>query len=168
MHGVARTVSFLSKNPPILAAGQLLAAILNLICMCKCATKYCRNEARKGRFCYKCEHANRKEANPYKYWFGVLRRNARRRGKPFALTFDYWVQWCDFTGYLALKGRRRMDATIDCKINALGYADGNIQPLTNSDNSFKGTKSVQWNYITHQWEIIEQAPMMASADDLPF
>jgi hypothetical protein len=134
--------------------------------MAKCKTKYCRREA-KSRYCYRCEHAHKKERNPYRYWFGVLRRNAARRGKFFGLTFDYWVKWCDDTGYLAIKGRRRNEASVDCIKNELGYIDGNIRPLTVGDNASKGTKNVQWNYITKQWEVIIQAATVPT-DDLPF
>lgn len=135
--------------------------------MCKCSTPYCRREAKRGGRCWPCNRKREIDANPYRYWYQVLKDNAKRRRKPFALTFDYWVAWCDDNGYLALKGRSRFDATIDCKVAALGYVNGNIQPLAKSDNSVKGTKSMHWNYITNTWEIVEQtAP--PQADDLPF
>lgn len=117
-----------------------------------CATKHCRRKA-KGRTCYRCEHEARKVNSPYRYWFGVLRRNARRRGVFFGLTFDYWVKWCDDTGYLALKGITSNSASVDRIRNELGYIDGNIQILSVSNNSSKGSKRVTWNYITKEWEI---------------
>lgn len=137
--------------------------------MCKCSTKYCRNEAKRGGRCWPCNRRMRIEANPYRYWYQVVKDNAKRRKKPFTLTFGYWVKWCDEYGYLAMKGRSRFDATIDCIVNELGYADGNIQPLAKVDNCTKGVKDITWNYITHRWEMIERLPPTAAAgDDLPF
>lgn len=136
----------------------------------KCETKFCRRAAAKGRFCHRCEHANRKANNPYAYWLGVNRRNARRRGKNWEISLEYWVQWCDETGYLALKGRYKNDLSIDCKINELGYVDGNLKPLTVSDNAKKGVKRVVWNYVTRQWDVIPPPPLVPNytTDDLPF
>lgn len=133
----------------------------------KCATKYCRRTAKHGSLCYKCQHEQRKKNSPYRYWYGVLRRNARRRGKKFALTFEYWVTWCDDTGYLALKGRHKHALSVDCQINDLGYVDGNIRPLLLGENARKGTKRIEWNYITNQWDVLEQ-PATETTDDLPF
>lgn len=135
--------------------------------MAKCQTKYCRREAKK-RYCYRCEHAHRKEKNPYLYWFGVLRRNARRRGKFFGLTFEYWVQWCDETGYLGIKGKHKGDGSVDCIINELGYIDGNIRVLTVEANAEKGIKYVDYNTATGDWDLVTWNPSPPPADDLPF
>lgn len=134
----------------------------------RCETKHCRRTTKKGRFCYRCEHENRKANNPYVYWLGVLRRNAARRGKPFDLTLEYWVEWCDENGYLALKGRYKHCMSIDCKINELGYIDGNLKPLTVSDNARKGIKRVVWDYVTRQWYVAPPLVYNFTADDLPF
>lgn len=136
--------------------------------MCKkCKTKYCRREAKRSNFCFRCEHENRKKNNPYIYWLGVNRRNAKRRGKYWDISLEYWVEWCDDNGYLALKGRDKHSMSIDCVINELGYIDGNLAPLTVSDNSKKGTKQVEWDYIHNKWEIVYQ-PIINQSDDLPF
>lgn len=124
--------------------------------MKKCATKYCRREA-NSRFCYQCERDNKKRNNPYAYWLGVNRRNAKRRGKHWNISFEYWVRWCDETGYLVLKGRNKNSMSIDCVKWELGYVDGNLAPLTTGDNSRKGRKNVTWNYITQTWDIIDAA-----------
>lgn len=125
-----------------------------------CQTKYCRRES-KGKYCYRCEHAHKKERNPYRYWYGVNKRNANRRalkngnGKFWYITFEHYVWFCDTYGYLAIKGRRKNDASIDCIKNELGYVDGNIQPLTVGENSQKGTKTPQFNPVTRSWDIVE-------------
>jgi hypothetical protein len=140
-----------------------------ILFMAKCCAKYCRKEAKKGRFCYHHEHENRKQNNPYRYWFGVLRRNAARRGKHFALAFEYWVWWCDETGYLSIKGKHKGDASVDCIINELGYIDGNIRPLTVEDNAEKGVKYLDYNTATRSWDIITWTPSADPVpDDLPF
>jgi hypothetical protein len=136
--------------------------------MAKCQTKYCRTEAKRGRYCYRCEHQHRKEKAPYLYWFGVLRRNATRRKKYFALTFEYWVTWCDETGYLGIKGKHKGDGSVDCIINELGYIDGNIRVLTVQANAEKGVKYVDYNTATGDWDLVTWTPQPADGDELPF
>jgi hypothetical protein len=132
-----------------------------------CSTPYCQRKAKHNK-CYHCQTEAKKLKNPYRYWFGVLRRNARRRGVFFGLSFDYWVKWCDDTGYLALKGRSRDSASIDRIINELGYIDGNIQLLTVSNNSQKGAKKITWNYITHTWELQPAVTIYPNDEPNPF
>lgn len=127
--------------------------------MAKCKTKYCRNEAKRNNVCYKCERKRTIEANPYRYWWQVNKDNAKRRGKFWKISFKYWVQFCDETGYLAIKGRGKYDASLDCKINELGYIDGNLQPLTVSDNASKGVKRMVYNYITNEFQLTDISPM---------
>lgn len=140
----------------------------------KCATKYCRKQAGNGRYCYHHERENRKQKNPYRYWFGVYRRNANRRalaagnGKFWCVTYDYWVQYCDETGFLAIKGRHRGEASLDCIINELGYIDGNIRPLTVEDNAAKGVKYVDYNPVTGEYDIITWMPSTDQPTDQPF
>lgn len=141
----------------------------------QCKTAYCRRPAKSGTLCYRCEHERKKKNNPYRYWYGVNRRNARRRakkynnGKFWYVTFEYWVKFCDDTGYLTLKGRDKYAASIDCIENDLGYVDGNIRLLTVSDNAKKGTKKVFWNWITKTWELIVINPAFIDEPlDLPF
>src|ERR1043165_2111745 len=122
--------------------------------MVKCKTKYCRREEKRGGVCYKCERKRTIATNPYRYAYQTLKDNAKRRGKSFSLTFEYWVKWCDETGYLALKGWYGNDMTVDCEVNALGYADGNIKPLTRSDNSSKGIKKMVFNQVTRKFDLI--------------
>ena len=132
-----------------------------------CKTKYCRKPAKRAGLCYSCEKKQTIAANPYRYAYQTLKDNATRRGKRFTLTLEYWIKWCDETGYLAMKGRGADDATVDCIENELGYADGNIRPLTRSDNSSKGVKKVAYNHITGEFDIITQSPVQQE-QDLPF
>jgi len=124
-----------------------------------CQSRYCSRPS-KGKYCHRCQHERKKKSNPYRYWLGVLRRNARRRGHLFTLTLDYWVKWCDETGYLALKGRFKNNCSVDRIIPDLGYADGNIQMLTVGDNSSKGQKVPIWDYTNKKWEIVTITPQV--------
>lgn len=126
-----------------------------------CSVNYCtRKPAPKSRLCYRCQRKQKIERNPYRYWFGVNRRNANRRakkngtGKFWNVSFDHYVWICDTTGYLVLKGRKKNQASLDCIKDDLGYIDGNIRVITVGDNSKKGKKHVTWNWITKEWEIV--------------
>lgn len=135
--------------------------------MCKCKTKYCRNKAKRGGVCYKCERKRTIEANPYRYWWQVNKDNAKRRGKFWKISFEYWVQFCDETGYLSIKGRGKYDASIDCKKNELGYVDGNLQSLTVSDNASKGVKRITYDYETNTFNLTNISPIQ-KANEQPF
>lgn len=75
--------------------------------------------------------------NPLRAIFFTLRDNARRRGHVFKLSFLHFKQIITENGYLENKGRRKFSLTIDKKIDALGYIDGNIQVLPNIENVIK-------------------------------
>lgn len=98
-------------------------------CTCK--------KAPRGSLCTRHEHEMRKEKNPYQYWYGVLRRNAKRRGKVFTITLEYFIQFCIETGYIDKKGRKSGSMTIDRRIDELGYIEGNLQILEVGQNSRK-------------------------------
>jgi hypothetical protein len=112
-----------------------------------CKTKYCKNKTRKGRLiCSTCDKREWREKYPMKAAFQTLRHNATRRGKPFTITFEYFQKFCYETKYMAGKGRSKLSFTVDCIINKLGYIPGNIQKLTKSANSSKGTKTLVYDY----------------------
>lgn len=142
----------------------------------KCQTSYCRRTPPPGNSrCNRCRHEREKAANPYLYWFGVNKRNANRRalvagnGKFWYVTFEYWVQFCDETGYLAIKGRYKGDASLDCIINELGYIDGNLQVLTVSENSGKGVKYIDYNIETGEFQVVTwQGLKDLNTDENPF
>lgn len=78
-----------------------------------------------------------KQKNPEKYYFNILRTNAKRRRKEFILTIDEFIQFCKETGYLQNKGKRKESASIDRIDTNKGYSIDNIQVLSLSDNSIK-------------------------------
>lgn len=114
-----------------------------------CKVKFCSNGARKyknrsktgkvqfAKMCHKHLRQHQKENNPIRYWFDVLRQNARRRKIKFGLTIADFKEFCDETGYLKQKGKNPHSWTIDRKRPHLGYVKGNIQILTHAGNCRK-------------------------------
>ena len=102
----------------------------------RCLVIGCSKAARKGKakVCCKHEHELRKERDPYLYWYGVLRRNARRRRKVFTISLEYFTQFCKEHDYINSKGRKSKSKTIDRMIDELGYIEGNLQILENGQN----------------------------------
>jgi hypothetical protein len=78
--------------------------------------------------------------------YNALRDNAKRRHKEFTLTFSEFKEFCVKTNYMAGKGRQKLSYTIDRAKNWLGYTKDNIQCMTKSDNSSKGTRSFTLHY----------------------
>lgn len=97
-----------------------------------------QKHSKRDRFCHKHRKRFQKHHNPIVYTFGILKQNARRRGKPFGLTIAEFRDFCKETNYMELKGKFGKSASIDCKINKLGYVRNNIQALSLSENSRKG------------------------------
>ena len=103
-----------------------------------CVVSHCGKSTAKGYvICFKHKREKQKLENPSRYWFDVLRQNARRRQKEFSLTIEEFRKFCAETNYLELKGRSAGMYTIDRKDNKKGYEYGNLQILTVSQNSRK-------------------------------
>jgi hypothetical protein len=103
----------------------------------KCATKFCRKGAAPSRsFCHSCIIKARKEKDPIFYHYGVFRRNARRRGKEFSLSFEEYKEFVT-KHKVFVEGVKNSNMTIDRIDQDLGYFIGNIQVLTVSENSRK-------------------------------
>ena len=106
----------------------------------KCATPYCRNDARgkrPGSKCSTCQKRAWREANPMRYAYNTLRTNARRRGKVCTLTYEEFEQFAVEVGYLKKKGVKQTCYHIDRIDETGGYTRDNIQLLTNRDNVIK-------------------------------
>lgn len=99
-----------------------------------CKTKGCRGEERQAGYCWACVKKNYKERNPERYAFYVLKNNAKRRGKEFTITFDYFKRFAKKHEYMSKKGRTKTGLHIDRKKEHLGYIPGNLQVLENTDN----------------------------------
>lgn len=103
----------------------------------RCASRGCLNDARRGKYCPKCYSRMWRVNNPVGSAYSRLKDHARERGIHFALTRDYWVWWCNDTGYIDKRGVDGDAMTVDRIRDEVGYVDGNIQMLTKRNNSKK-------------------------------
>lgn len=127
---------------------------------CQCLVYGCTCIHGKGTpLCNKHKAERKKENNPLAYWFGVLRRNAKRRHKLFTITIEDFKEFCDETKYLELKGRNVGNMSIDRKIDELGYIPGNIQIMEHGANVRKKYTDY-WMRQEQQW----QEPPMPEED----
>jgi hypothetical protein len=102
--------------------------------------------------CAKCKHKRRKLNDPVGYTYDLIKANARRRGKAFEITLDYFRELCKATGYIENKGRRPESLSLD-RINPnFGYIEGNVRVITLSVNSSRA------------FDDVDHDPL----DDLPF
>lgn len=135
--------------------------------MTKCQTKYCRNKARpRGKVCPACYAKKWRACNPIKAAYLLLKSNAKRRHKPFNLSLEYFTKFCYETDYHIGKGKSKTSLTVDCKINELGYVEGNIQALPNTDNARKGCKRLEYDWRTR--EAFVRTERVYEIEDLPF
>jgi len=103
--------------------------------MGQCKIRGCtRSAGEKRRICHHHRTQAYKAKHPERYAFGVLRRNAKRRGVVFGLTFEDFKKFCQKTGYMNGKGKSSEGFHIDRIDETKGYFKGNIQVLTNSEN----------------------------------
>lgn len=103
-----------------------------------CQAHGCTNNKRKkDRFCRKHRHRYTKENNTVAYVYGILKSNAKRRGKVFTISLCYFRLWCSHTGYIEKRGKTGKSASIDRINPEKGYEVGNLQILSLSDNSRK-------------------------------
>lgn len=100
----------------------------------KCKTKNCRNVKSSGNYCHCCIKKRYKERNPERYAYSVMKNNARRRGKQFSISFEYFKQFCHKHEYIARKGILKTGLHIDRINENSGYIEGNLQVLTNTEN----------------------------------
>ena len=111
----------------------------------KCKNKNCRKPSAPNRsVCYCCAVKIYKEKNPIRYSFAVMKGNAKRRGKVFAISFEYFKQFVISSSYMAGKGITKTGLHIDRIIEELGYIEGNLQVLTNTQNVKK--------YLSYQYD----------------
>ena len=100
-----------------------------------CVTKFCRNDHAPGKhYCHKCRARKFKEDNPLRYKYDKVKQNARQRGHEFSISFEYFLQVIEGTGYAENSGRRAQDLQIDRKDVTKGYVEGNLRIITQQEN----------------------------------
>lgn len=103
-----------------------------------CQAHGCGNKrTERDNLCPKHRHRYNKENNPENYTYHLLKANARRRGHSCSLTLEEFKEFCKDTGYMDLKGRRPLSASIDRIDPNKGYEKGNIQIMSLRDNAVK-------------------------------
>lgn len=109
--------------------------------VCRCGA-IIRHKALK---CYACAKRQYRNKNPEKATYQTLRANAKRRGKPFKLTFEEFKAFAVEVGYMQKKGIEKKSYHIDRIDETKGYVPGNLQVLTNCENVKKYVHYVQTN-----------------------
>lgn len=122
--------------------------------MKKCDTKFCKHKT-KGKYCGTCRSRQSRAKNPERYAYNNLKSNAKRRKKYFDLTLPEFNEFCVPTKYMVGKGRTKNSLSIDCKINEVGYTKDNIRAITVSLNSRKGTKVLDYDYVTGTARVLD-------------
>ena len=110
----------------------------------RCPVIRCRKKPRNLRdhptSCQLCgSHAKEqwRLKNPMHAAYDNVRASARQRKIPFTLTFDHFRSVVEPTRYMDDKGHHRYSLHIDRIEEHLGYADGNIQVITCTENVSK-------------------------------
>jgi len=111
-----------------------------------CETRYCINPATKGKYCHTCSSRRYRKRNPIRYAYSNHRSNAKRRGKIFEISYEYYKAFCIETDFIAGKGRTRESYSLDCINPLLGYVEGNLQKLPVWLNSKKS------NRLEYDWQ----------------
>lgn len=85
--------------------------------------------------------------NPERAAFLTLRYNAKRRGVPFEISFEYFKAFAFKTKLLTSRGRNADSLTVDRIDSDIGYIEGNLAVLSLSDNGFKGYLEREIYYV---------------------
>jgi hypothetical protein len=133
-----------------------------------CAHYRCGKQISKSGLCSKHYLISWRLKNSMKYAFQTLKDNAKRRGKEFAISFEYFSEWAITHDYLIGKGRTSTSATVDRIIEDRGYIEGNLQRLENGQNV---QKNLQYRFGSNgkptDFHVITHRPAQENAD-VPF
>lgn len=127
-----------------------------------CKRRPARN--RRSR-CGPCLNKHWRAADPVRAAFNSLRASAKRRGKVFEITLEYFRGFCVKTEYLKGKGISAESYHVDRIDESLGYIEGNLQVLTNAANI---KKYLEYDYRTREAKVIKTGNGQPRGDDMPF
>jgi hypothetical protein len=106
-----------------------------------CIVVGCGNYAEKDKrrkkrnlLCGKHRYEQQVNRSPIKCAYRHLKSGAKRRGKLFTITYEYFEQWCKETNYIELKGRKAGYYTVDRINDTRGYEPGNLQIMEHNMN----------------------------------
>lgn len=102
----------------------------------------------KHHKCNTCTSRDKRQRNPMWYAYDTLKANCKRRKGAgwFELTFEEFSAFAIEMNYLVGKGITKTGFTIDRIDNEMGYFVGNIRIMTNSGNSRKARKVLNYEY----------------------
>lgn len=110
--------------------------------------------------------------NPIKYRYQSLKDNAKRDGKVFELTFEYFKQFAVKNDLLEKAETRGQSPSVDRIENELGYIRGNIQKLSVSVNARKGQRKAYLldskGYYVDPGDMYPQPIVEIDQGDCPF
>lgn len=134
----------------------------------RCTTEGCRRKPAPNRcLCNPCRSAKDKASDPVRYAYRVWKNNAKRRGKEFDITLEYFREFCYKTEYMTGKGRTKESLHIDRVIESKGYVKGNIRTLKNEKNV---KKYMSYAYgpkgKPEHFRVVKMAPL--DEEDYPF
>lgn len=101
-----------------------------------------RKPTQKRKLCNTCKSEEFFLRYPAKRAFHNLKNNAKRRGKEFNLSYDWFLKFVTDTNYIEKKGREPHSLSIDRIDNSKGYTEDNLQVITFSENASKGDESL--------------------------
>jgi hypothetical protein len=104
-----------------------------------CARYGCLSKAGSHKkYCHRHHHQALKERDPISHIYSDRKQRAKARGHEWTITLENFRQWCEYTNYHHLKGRRPSAASIDRKLSQYGYHIWNIASIPYGANSAKG------------------------------
>ena len=125
----------------------------------------CNHKHEKNRTtCRKCRYLKEKQ-NLIAWSYRTLKSNAKRRGKAFSLTLEDFTMFCYETALLTKLGTKSTSFTVDRIKNEYGYHAGNIQVLTNADNT-KKEKILNYDWQTKTGTVTPK--LILNDEDYPF
>lgn len=104
-----------------------------------CIRPFCRKRSVEKPVCARCCRREYAKKYPLKYKFDNLRTHAKTRGIPFRLTYEEFEHIAYESGYDQNSGRTKDKLHVDRIEASKGYIASNIQVLTSSANSRKGS-----------------------------
>lgn len=137
--------------------------------MSKCIDCNTRPPAKGRRVCNNCKNHKYEAKYPIKVAYYRLKGHAKARGKVFTISLEYFQTFCVKVEYIAKRGKSSTCYHIDRKDETLGYIEGNLQILTNAENTrkYKRWKSLNENGQS-EFEIVTIKPITFDQTDTPF
>lgn len=103
-----------------------------------CATSRCIKPIYAPNwYCHSCIKERQIAKDPILYAYRVLMNNAKRRGKEFTLTIEYFTKLVKENDYMRKRGTTAKSLQIDRMDETKGYTDDNVRCITLRQNVIK-------------------------------